>query len=89
MQSDIMFEVYRESGYDRRFRVCYFTDLHEGNRDAELERCLAGETLLAGYIARDARAEARALITSALRRLNDGELIPSAELELQLRPHMV
>ena len=38
----IMFEVYREGGYDRRYRVVYFTELNDHNRDTELNRCLAG-----------------------------------------------
>ena len=84
----IMFEVYRERGYDRRYRVVYFTELNEHNRDAELNRCLAGEGFLSGYLAAASRGQARALINVALERLNDGEQITPAQLWAELAPHL-
>lgn len=84
----IMFEVYREGGYDRRYRVVYFTDLNDHNRDHELNRCLAGESYLSGYLAESSRKEARAIITAALRRLNDGEELRPDALAAELAPHM-
>jgi hypothetical protein len=83
-----MFEVYREGGYDRRYRVVYFTDLNDRNRDHELNRCLAGEGFLSGYIAEASRKEARGIIGAALRRLNDGEELTPAELESELAPNL-
>ncbi len=83
-----MFEVYREGGYDRRYRVVYFTELNDHNRDAELNRCLAGESFLSGYVAESARKEARAVISDALSRLNTGEALTPAQLEEELAPHL-
>ena len=85
----IMFEVYREGAYDRRFRVCYFTELGEQERDRELNRCLAGESFLAGYLARGSRRESRAIIADALARLNDGEAVAPGELRSLLASHLV
>jgi hypothetical protein len=84
----IMFEVYREGGYDRRYRVVYFTELNDHNRDHELNRCLAGESFYSGYLAESSRKEARAIITSALKRLNDGEELTPAGLEAELTQHL-
>jgi hypothetical protein len=84
----IMFEVYREGGYDRRYRVVYFTELNDHNRDHELNRCLAGESFLSGYVTETSRKEARAIITGALKRLNDGEELTPAGLESELEPHL-
>jgi hypothetical protein len=84
----IMFEVYREGGYDRRYRVVYFTELNDHNRDHELNRCLAGESFLSGFVAESSRKEARAIITDAIRRLNDGEELTPAGLEAELTPHL-
>ncbi len=84
----IMFEVYREGGYDRRHRVVYFTELNDHNRDHELNRCLAGESFLTGYLTEASRKEARATIGSALERLNDGEELTPADLAAELTPHM-
>jgi hypothetical protein len=84
----IMFEVYREGGYDRRYRVVYFTELNDHNRDHELNRCLAGESFLSGFLAEASRKEARTIISGALKRLNDGEQLTPAGLEAELTPHM-
>jgi hypothetical protein len=84
----IMFEVYREGGYDRRYRVVYFTELNDHNRDTELNRCLAGESFYSGFLSEASRKEARAIISSALARLNDGEELAPGELERELEPHL-
>jgi len=84
----IMFEVYREGGYDRRYRVVYFTELNDHNRDHELNRCLAGETFLSGFLAEASRKEARAIISGTIKRLNDGEELTPSGLEAELTPHM-
>ena len=84
----IMFEVYREGGYDRRYRVVYFTELNDHNRDHELNRCLAGESFLSGYLAEASRKEARAVIGGALKRLNDGDDLTPEGLATELEPHL-
>jgi len=84
----IMFEVYREGGYDRRYRVVYFTELNDHNRDAEFNRCLAGESFLSGYLREASRKDGRAIISAALARLNDGEQITPAQFAAELAPHL-
>lgn len=84
----IMFEVYREGGYDRRYRVVYFTELNDHNRDTELNRCLAGESFYSGFLWEASRKEARTVISSVLARLNDGEALAPDELERELGPHL-
>lgn len=84
----VMFEVYREGGYNRRYRVCYFTELNDHNRDTELNRCLAGESYYSGYLRENSRKEGRAVINDVLRRLNDGEDVAPEELGAQLQPHL-
>ena len=36
----VMFEIYREAGYGRKYRVVYFTELNEHNKEAEINRAL-------------------------------------------------
>lgn len=84
----IMFEVYREGGYDRRYRVVYFTELNDHNRDTELNRCIAGTSFYSSFLREDSRKEARAVINGALERLNDGEPLTPAQLEAELGPHL-
>jgi hypothetical protein len=84
----VMFEVYREGGYNRRYRVVYFTELNDHNRDAELNRCLAGESFFSGYLREDARKGGRVVINDVLRRLNDGDEVAPGDLEAALEPHL-
>jgi hypothetical protein len=85
LESDkIMFEIYREGGYDRRFRVVYFTELSERNRDLEIGRALAGEHVLDGFIPTERSDQAKALIGSLLERLNAGEAVSRADLTAAL-----
>lgn len=84
----IMFEVYREGGYDRRYRVVYFTELNDHNRDTELNRCLAGESFFSGYLSEASRKDGRAVISAALKRLNDGEALTAEGLKAELEPHL-
>ena len=46
-----MFEIYREGGYNRRYRVVYFTELDDHNRDHEIDRGVAGDNFLDGSLA--------------------------------------
>ena len=49
---------------DRRYRVVYFTELNDHNRDTELNRCLAGESFYSGFLSEASRKDARAIISS-------------------------
>jgi hypothetical protein len=80
----IMFEIYREGGYDRRYRVVYFTELSDRNRDLEIARALAGEHLLDGFIALERAEQAKTIIAAFLERLNAGEAASSEELSAAL-----
>ena len=80
----IMFEVYREGGYDRRYRVVYFTELNDNNRDTELNRCIAGTSFYSSFLKEETRKEARMVINKALERLNDGEDLSPSQLEAEL-----
>ena len=85
LESDrIMYEIYREASYDRRFRVVYFTELTERNRDLEIGRAMAGEHVLDGFIRLDRSEEAKAAITALLERLNAGEALPAEQLSMVL-----
>jgi len=77
----IMFEIYREEGYGRRYRVVFFTELNEHNKEFEINAAMAGEHFYDGFILeRDARS-AKQAIDAVLRRLNDGEQLGPTDVE--------
>ena len=78
--SKVMFEIYRESGYDRRFRVVYFTELDEHNKEQEIARATAGEHFYDGFLREDCLHEAKDVIAVLLDRLNSGHQPDSREV---------
>ena len=74
MESDkIMFEIYREATYTGQYRVVYFTELNDQNKEYEINRAMAGEHFFDGFIRNFRKEEAKDLIDSLLKRMNDGE----------------
>lgn len=75
----VMFEIYREAGYDRRYRVVYFTELDEHNKDQEIARAVAGEHYYDGFFRADSLDDAKRAVGDLLDRLNRGEPIAADE----------
>lgn len=68
-----LFEIYRESGYGRKYRVVYFTELGEHDKEAEIGRALAGEHVFDGFIRDLHKAAAKQVIHAFVDALNRGE----------------
>lgn len=83
-----MFEIYCEASYNRKYKVVYFTELDEHNKEAEINRALAGEHFFDGFLKESEKGEAKLIIQSALARLNDGEPVQPEELEQQLAGYL-
>jgi len=71
----IMFEIYRETTYSSRYRVVYFTELNDHNRDTEINRALAGEHFFDGFINSFRKDEAKKVIEEAITQLNEGKAV--------------
>ena len=89
IQSDkVMFQIYRESAFNRRFRVVYFTELDEHNKESEINDALRGEPLFDGFLRNYTKEEAKRVVAGLLVRLNNGEPVPPEEIVGQLKPFM-
>jgi hypothetical protein len=84
----IMFEIYRETTYSGRYRVVYFTELNDHNRDSEINRALAGEHFLDGFIGSFRKDEAKSIIDAAVAQLNTGQVVDPQALAAALAPYM-
>jgi hypothetical protein len=84
----VMFEIYRETEYTGRYRVVYFTELQDHNKETEINHALAGEHYFDGFIKNFRKDEAKEIIDSILNRLNSGEPIDPQEVERALGEHM-
>jgi hypothetical protein len=83
----VMFEIYRETTYSGRYRVVYFTELTDHNRDTEINRALAGEHFYDGFINSFRKAEAKSIIEEAVARLNEGKAVDPQALAAALAPY--
>jgi len=82
----IMFEIYRESTYSGKYRVVYFTELQDHNKEAEITRAMAGEHVYDGFIRAYGKDRAKEMIDRLLARLNEGERLNSAQIDQELKP---
>jgi hypothetical protein len=84
----IMFEVYREASYNRRYKVVYFTELSDNNKETEINRAMAGDHFFDGFLSGVKKEEGKAVIDRALARLNNGEQIRAEELARELAEYL-
>ncbi len=89
MESDkIMFEIYREAAYTGKYRVVYYTELNEHNKEWEINRAMSGEHFYDGFLRNYRKEEAKDIIEGLLKRLNDGEALAPADIEAALGEHI-
>ena len=89
IESDkVMFEIYRESEFGQRYRVVYFTELDEHNREIEINEAMRGEHVFDGYLRNYAKQEGKRSVAAILERLNSGESVSAADIQRELKPFM-
>ncbi len=82
----VMFEIYREPDFNERYRVIYFTELHEYNKEYEINRALKGVHVYDGFIRESCADEAKKEITALLVRLNNGENLDAEAIDEIISP---
>ena len=88
MESDkVMFEIYRETSYNRKYRVVYFTELNEHNKEYEISRAMSGEHFYDGFIRNLRKDDAKSVIDTLLRRMNSGEELKPSDFDEALRDY--
>ncbi len=89
MESDkVMFEIYREPDFNRAYRVVYFTELGEHNKEYEINRALSGEHFYDGFIRNYRKDDAKKIIEDFLKRLNAGDGLTPDDLEAALAEYI-
>lgn len=66
-----MFEIYRESDYNRSFHYIFYTDLDEHAREHEIAKAANGDTVFTGFLHDASKEKARAIVESIVDQLND------------------
>src|SRR3970040_847943 len=89
VESDkVMFEIYRETQYSNKYKVVYFTELHDYNKEWEIKGALSGEHFYDGFIKNYRKEQAKAVINNILERLNAGEKLEPHDVEAALADYM-
>ncbi|MCL4851025.1 MAG: hypothetical protein KJZ78_06540 [Bryobacteraceae bacterium] len=83
-----MFEIYRETQYTGLYKVVYFTELQDHNKDSEINHALAGEHYFDGFLKNFGKEDAKQLIDGILARLNSGEHLNPEQIAAELREHL-
>jgi hypothetical protein len=83
----IMFEIYKDIARNGNYRVIYFTELDDHNREAEINNAASGEHLYDGFILNRGKDRAKLALGSILERLNSGEQLQAADIERELQPY--
>jgi hypothetical protein len=66
-----MFEIYRESDYNRSFHYIFYTDLDEHAREHEISKAASGETVFTGFLHDAGKEQARTIVEAIVDELND------------------
>ena len=81
----IMFEIYKEKAYTGEYRVVYFSELDDHNKDIEIDRAMKGDHFFDGFILTLKKERAMKQIEDIVYRLNEGETLDDQYLNKQLR----
>ena len=85
----LMFEIYRQKDFNRKFKVVIYTELNEHNKEAEINRALDGESIYDGFIRDNVKAEAKKVLAAMIDEMNKN-LSPMKEEEIteKLKPYL-
>lgn len=84
----VMFEIYHETDFSGRYKVVYFTELGEHDKETEIADAMRGEHIFDGFLLHRDRSQAKQVVDEILERLNRGESLGSAEIEQLLQPYL-
>ncbi len=84
----IMFEIYRETARGGRYRVVYFTELDEHNKEKEINDAMRGDHVFDGFLRAHNKEEAKRAVSQLLERLNTGDTNNDSEISSALKPFM-
>ena len=82
-EKKVMFEIFRERE-DGAYRVVYFTELTEHEKDDALSEAMHGSHIYSGYLLHRERERAKVTVGRLLERMNAGETVSEQEIEFAL-----
>jgi len=68
-----MFEIYREKGFNRKFKLIIYTELNEHNKETEINRALDGDTVFDGFLKDSTKNEAKKVLKEIIDEMNKAD----------------
>lgn len=65
-----MFEIYREKGFNKKFKFIIYTELNEHNKETEINRALDGDTVFDGFLKDSRKEEAKKVLKDMISEMN-------------------
>jgi len=84
----VMFEIYRDASLSGQYKVVYFTELGEHDKETEIADAMRGEHVFDGFLLHRERNQAKQVLEQILNRLNRGELVDQTAIEQMLQPFL-
>lgn len=83
----IMFEIYQDTLYNKKFRVVYYTELNENNKHAEITRATSGNSYFDGFIKEYRKEDAKQIVEQIVFDLNEGKMVSKDEIKSRLKEY--
>ena len=83
-----MFEIYRDTGYGGAYKVVYFTELGEHDRERQIDDAMRGEHIFDGFLLHRESQRAKHEVAVIIDRLNHGESLDTNAIEERLKPFL-
>jgi hypothetical protein len=84
----VMFEIYRDTALTGQYKVVYFTELGEHDKDTEIGEAMRGEHVFDGFLLHRERQEGKQAVQKILEQLNHGEKVDAVAIQETLKPYL-
>ena len=84
----VMFEIYRDADFGGKYKVVYFTELGEHDKETEIDNAMRGQHIFDGFLLHRERNQAKVVVDEILQRLNNGEPIDEHAIRESLQPYL-
>ncbi len=85
----VMFEVYRDLAFNAdEFRVVYYTELDDHNKEHEIARAQNGEPFFDGFLLAFRIDDAKRIVSQLIERMNRGEVVTKEEFRAAIAPYV-
>jgi len=84
----VMFEIYRDTSLTGQYRVVYFTELGEHDKDTEIADAMRGEHIFDGFLLHRERQDGKQAVQEILEQLNSGNPVDASTIRERLKPYL-